>query len=71
MAVKMNSPYMGKFRITQAFKGASHDGLDLVGIDSKEATEIQLSVTEQKQVMLQLMIHLNKKQLLSQHRMIN
>lgn len=36
MAVKMNSPYMGKFRITQAFKGASHDGLDLVGIDSKE-----------------------------------
>ena len=36
MAVKMNSPYMGKFRITQGFKGATHDGLDLVGIDSKE-----------------------------------
>ena len=32
----MNSPYEGKFRITQAFKGAAHDGLDLVGIDSKE-----------------------------------
>lgn len=32
----MNSPYMGKFKITQAFKGAEHDGLDLVGIDSKE-----------------------------------
>lgn len=32
----MNSPYNGKFRITQKFKGAAHDGLDLVGIDSKE-----------------------------------
>lgn len=32
----MNSPYMGKFRISQKFKGAEHDGLDLVGIDSKE-----------------------------------
>ena len=36
MSSKMNSPYMGKFRITQTFKGAAHDGLDLVGIDSKE-----------------------------------
>lgn len=32
----MNSPYCGKFKITQGFKGAQHDGLDLVGIDSKE-----------------------------------
>lgn len=32
----MNSPYMGKFRVTQEFKGSEHDGLDLVGIDSKE-----------------------------------
>lgn len=32
----MNSPYMGKFRITQQFKLGDHDGLDLVGIDSKE-----------------------------------
>ena len=32
----MNSPYEGKFKITQTFKGATHDGLDLVGIDSKE-----------------------------------
>lgn len=32
----MNSPYMGKFRVSQAFKGSAHDGLDLVGIDSKE-----------------------------------
>lgn len=32
----MNSPYQGKFKITQAFKGAAHDGLDLVGLDSKD-----------------------------------
>lgn len=32
----MNSPYCGKFTVTQRFKGAEHDGLDLVGIDSKE-----------------------------------
>jgi murein DD-endopeptidase MepM/ murein hydrolase activator NlpD len=32
----MNSPYMGKFRVSQEFKGSAHDGLDLVGIDSKE-----------------------------------
>lgn len=31
----MNSPYMGKFRVSQTYKGALHDGLDLVGIDSK------------------------------------
>ena len=31
----MNSPYMGKFRVTQT-QHLSHDGLDLVGIDSKE-----------------------------------
>ena len=32
----MNSPYMGNFRVTQEYKGSAHDGLDLVGIDSKE-----------------------------------
>lgn len=32
----MNSPYNGKFKVSQEFKGASHDGLDLVGLDSKE-----------------------------------
>ena len=32
----MNSPYNGKFRVSQTFKGITHDGLDLVGIDSKE-----------------------------------
>lgn len=32
----MNSPYMGNFKVTQQYKGATHDGLDLVGLDSKE-----------------------------------
>lgn len=31
----MNSPYNGKFKVTQQYKGAVHDGLDMVGIDSK------------------------------------
>ena len=31
----MNSPYMGKFKISQGFS-TNHHGLDLVGIDSKE-----------------------------------
>lgn len=30
------SPYKGKFRVSQEFKGTAHQGLDLVGIDSKE-----------------------------------
>ncbi len=32
----MNSPYMGNFQVTQEYKGSVHDGLDLVGLDSKE-----------------------------------
>ncbi|MDE5946362.1 MAG: M23 family metallopeptidase [Oscillospiraceae bacterium] len=32
----MNSPYMGNFTVTQKYKGSEHDGLDLVGLDSKE-----------------------------------
>lgn len=32
----MNSPYMGKFKVSQQYKPGIHDGLDLVGIDSKE-----------------------------------
>lgn len=31
----MISPYKGKFRVSQEFKWAKHDGLDLVGVDSK------------------------------------
>ena len=35
----MNSPYCGKFKVSQGFRppsNPSHDGIDLVGIDSKE-----------------------------------
>lgn len=32
----MNSPYNGDFQVTQEYKGQAHDGLDLVGIASKE-----------------------------------
>lgn len=32
----MNSPYNGKFYISQGYYPSRHDGLDLVGIDSKE-----------------------------------
>lgn len=32
----MNSPYMGDFKITQGFTLGRHDGLDLVGLESKE-----------------------------------
>ena len=31
----MKGPYKGKFKVTQEFKGSAHDGLDLVGVDSK------------------------------------
>ena len=32
----MNSPYCGKFKVSQQYKPGTHDGLDLVGIDSNE-----------------------------------
>ena len=32
---KIVSPYKGKFRVSQEFKGTAHQGLDLVGVDSK------------------------------------
>lgn len=32
----MNSPFNGDFQVTQEFKGADHDGLDLVGLHDKE-----------------------------------
>jgi murein DD-endopeptidase MepM/ murein hydrolase activator NlpD len=31
----MNSPYKGKFKVTQEYKGVVHDGLDLVGLQDK------------------------------------
>lgn len=32
----MNSPYYMKFKVTQAYKKGVHDGIDLVGLDSKD-----------------------------------
>lgn len=32
----MNSPFNGDFKVTQEYKGESHKGMDLVGLDSKE-----------------------------------
>lgn len=32
----MNSPYYMKFKVTQTYKKGEHDGLDLVGLDSKD-----------------------------------
>lgn len=32
----MNSPYYKRFKVTQEYKKGVHDGLDLVGIDSKD-----------------------------------
>lgn len=42
----MNSPYMGNFKVTQQYKGTTHDGLDLVGIDSKEVHSTVNGVVE-------------------------
>ena len=42
----MNSPYMGNFKVTQQYKGATHDGLDLVGLDSKEVHSTVNGVVE-------------------------
>ena len=42
----MNSPYNGKFKVSQQFKGSLHDGLDLVGIDSKEVHSTVNGVVE-------------------------
>ena len=32
----MNSPYMGNFTVSQKYKPGEHNGMDLVGYDSKE-----------------------------------
>lgn len=42
----MNSPYNGKFKVSQTFKGATHDGLDLVGLDSKDVHSTVNGVVE-------------------------
>ena len=40
----MNSPYQGKFYVSQGYYPSNHDGLDLVGVDSKEIHATQKGV---------------------------
>lgn len=40
----MNSPYQGKFYVSQGYYPTKHDGLDLVGVDSKEIHATQKGV---------------------------
>lgn len=42
----MNSPYNGKFKVSQIFKGSAHDGLDLVGLQNKEVHSTVNGVVE-------------------------
>lgn len=32
----LKSPYKGRFKVTQIYKGVQHKGIDLVGLDSKD-----------------------------------
>lgn len=40
-STKMNSPYKGRFIVTQRYKEHEHDGLDLVGIDDKNIYAVE------------------------------
>lgn len=42
----MLAPYKGKFRVSQQYKGTAHDGLDIVGIDSKNVYSTVEGVVE-------------------------
>ncbi len=42
----MNSPFRGTFRVSQTYKGASHKGLDLVGVTSNEIYSTTSGVVE-------------------------
>lgn len=42
----MNSPYKGKFRVSQIFKGIAHKGLDLVGVTSKDIFSTVYGIVE-------------------------
>ena len=42
----MISPYQGKFKVTQVYKGIVHKGIDLVGLDTKNITSTVIGVVE-------------------------
>lgn len=45
----MNSPYKGKYKVSQAYKGTKHKGIDLVGISSKDIFSTVNGVVESAQ----------------------
>ena len=47
---KWISPYKGRFKVTQTYKGAAHKGLDLVGLDSKQIFSTINGVVEASQL---------------------
>ena len=42
----MLSPYQGKFKVTQVYKGVIHKGIDLVGVDTKNISSTVIGVVE-------------------------
>lgn len=42
----MKSPYKGRFKVTQIYKGTTHKGLDLVGLDDKTIYSTVTGVVE-------------------------
>lgn len=42
----MNVPYRGRFKVTQIYKGSTHKGLDLVGLDDKTIFSPVIGVIE-------------------------
>ena len=45
----LNTPYKGRFKVSQIYKGLSHKGLDLVGIDSKDICSTVDGIVEASQ----------------------
>lgn len=45
----LNTPYKGRFKVSQIYKGLSHKGLDLVGIDSKDICSTADGIVEASQ----------------------
>ena len=46
----MISPYQGKFKVTQIYKGVIHQGIDLVGLDTKNITSTVIGEVEAARV---------------------
>jgi murein DD-endopeptidase MepM/ murein hydrolase activator NlpD len=44
--MRLKSPYKGKFKVSQIFKGTAHKGIDLVGLDDKTIYSTVTGVVE-------------------------